>query len=43
MKSPGAGLTLLWQLWRSSDSIYNALREWRDTLMAEWESLPKHD
>jgi hypothetical protein len=29
--------------WLSSDIFYNALREWRHTFMAEWESLPKHD
>lgn len=30
------------EVWLSSDTFYNALREWRDTFMAEWESLPKH-
>jgi hypothetical protein len=30
------------EIWLSSDTEYNALREWRDTFMAEWESLPKH-
>ena len=29
--------------WLSSDIFYNALREWRHTFMAEWESLSKHD
>ena len=31
------------EVWLSSDTFYDALREWRDTFMAEWESLPKHD
>ena len=31
------------EVWLSSETFYNALREWRDTFMAEWESLPKHD
>lgn len=30
------------EVWLSSDAFYNALREWRDAFMAEWESLPKH-
>ena len=30
------------EVWLSSDTFYNALREWRDTFLAEWESLPKH-
>jgi hypothetical protein len=30
------------EIWLSSDMFYNALREWRDTFLAEWESLPKH-
>jgi hypothetical protein len=30
------------EVWLSSDTFYNALREWRDTFMAEWELLPKH-
>jgi hypothetical protein len=30
------------EVWLSSDTFYNALRESRDTFMAEWESLPKH-
>jgi hypothetical protein len=30
------------EVWLSSDTFYNDLREWRDTFMAEWESLPKH-
>jgi hypothetical protein len=29
------------EVWLSSDA-FNALREWRDTFIAEWESLPKH-
>lgn len=31
------------EVWLSSDAFYNALGEWRDTFMAEWDSLPKHD
>ena len=31
------------EVWLSSDTFYDALRVWRDTFMAEWESLPKHD
>ena len=31
------------EVWLSSDTFYNALLEWRDRFMAEWESLPKHD
>jgi hypothetical protein len=31
------------EVWLSSDTFYNALREWRNSFMAEWESLPKHD
>lgn len=31
------------EVWLSSDAFYDALGEWRDTFMAEWESLPKHD
>ena len=31
------------EVWLSSDTFYNALCEWRDTFMTEWESLPKHD
>lgn len=30
------------EVWLSSDTFYNTLREWRDAFMAEWESLPKH-
>jgi Immunity protein 42 len=30
------------EVWLSSDTFYNALREWRDTFVAEWESLPRH-
>jgi len=30
------------EVWLSSDIFYNALREWRDTFLAEWELLPKH-
>jgi len=30
------------EVWVSSDTFYNALCEWRDTFLAEWESLPKH-
>ena len=30
------------EIWLPSDTFYNALREWRDTFLAEWESLPKH-
>jgi hypothetical protein len=30
------------EIWLSSDTFYNALREWRDTFLAEWKSLPKH-
>ena len=29
-------------VWLSSDTFYHSLREWRDTFLAEWESLPKH-
>ncbi len=31
------------EVWLSSDTFYDALREWRDTFIAEWKSLPKHD
>jgi hypothetical protein len=31
------------EVWVSSETFYNVLREWRDSFMAEWESLPKHD
>lgn len=31
------------EVWLSSDTFYNALREWQETFMAEWEALPKHD
>ena len=24
------------EIWLSSDTFYNAIREWRDTFMAEW-------
>jgi hypothetical protein len=30
------------EAWLSSDTFYNALREWRDAFLAEWELLPKH-
>jgi hypothetical protein len=30
------------EVWLSSDTFYNTLREWRDAFVAEWESLPKH-
>ena len=30
------------EVWLSSDSFYSTLREWRNTFLAEWESLPKH-
>lgn len=30
------------EIWISSDAFYDVLREWRDTFLAEWESLPKH-
>jgi hypothetical protein len=30
------------EVWLSSDTFYSALREWRDSFLAEWESLPKH-
>jgi hypothetical protein len=30
------------EVWLSSDTFYNILREWRDIFWAEWESLPKH-
>jgi hypothetical protein len=31
------------ETWLSSDTFYSTLRQWRDTFMTEWESLPKHD
>ena len=31
------------ELWLSPDTFYDTLRDWRDTFMAEWKSLPKHD
>jgi Immunity protein 42 len=31
------------EVWLSSDAFYDALRDWRDTFMAEWKSLPKQD
>jgi hypothetical protein len=31
------------EVWLSSDTFYNALREWKNAFLAEWESLPKHD
>lgn len=31
------------EVWISSDIFYEALRQWRDTFTAEWESLPKYD
>jgi hypothetical protein len=34
--------TSLREVWLSSDTFYNTLREWRDTFLAEWESLPKN-
>ena len=30
------------EVWLSSDTFYSTLREWRNTFLAEWESLPKH-
>jgi len=30
------------EVWLSSDTFYNILREWRDAFVAEWESRPKH-
>jgi hypothetical protein len=35
--------TSMREVWLSSDTFYSALRQWRDTFMTEWESLPKHD
>jgi hypothetical protein len=31
------------EVWLSSDTFYNALREWTNTFLVDWESLPKHD
>jgi len=31
------------EIWLSSDTFYSTLRQWRDTFISEWESLPKHD
>jgi|SRR5579863_5098795 immunity protein 42 of polymorphic toxin system len=31
------------EVWVSSETFYNVLREWRNSFIAEWESLPKHD
>ena len=31
------------EVWLSADTFYGTLREWRNSFMAEWESLPKHD
>lgn len=31
------------EAWLSSDSFYNALREWRDSFIAEWDALPKRN
>jgi hypothetical protein len=31
------------EIWLSSDTFYSSLRQWRDTFITEWESLPKHD
>jgi hypothetical protein len=31
------------EVWLSSDTFYNALREWKNIFLVEWESLPKHD
>lgn len=30
------------EVWLSSDTFYDALREWGATFLADWESLPKH-
>jgi hypothetical protein len=32
----------LGEIWLSADTFYDALCEWRDSFLAEWESLPKH-
>jgi hypothetical protein len=31
------------EIWLSAETFYATLQQWRDSLMAEWESLPKHD
>jgi hypothetical protein len=31
------------EVWLSAHTFYSTLRQWRDTFMTEWESLPKHD
>jgi hypothetical protein len=31
------------EVFLSADTFYSTLRQWRDSFMTEWESLPKHD